>query len=76
MSNLKINTYSTEVGPNVKVTIDKKSGARVISFPFEFPDGTDGIAIVCKMTQLDWKPSKEIERIVITFKEEDNEKRL
>ena len=71
MLNQKINTYSTEVGPNVKVTIDKKSGARVISFPFEFPDGTDGIAIVCKMTQLDWKPNKELSNIIITFKDEN-----
>lgn len=63
--------YSTEVGPYVKVTIDKKSGARVISFPFEFPDGTDGIAIVCKMTQLDWKPNKELERIIINFKNDE-----
>lgn len=68
----KINTYSTEVGPRVKVTIDKKSNARVISFPFEFPDGTDGIAIVCKMTVLDWKPSEEIERVIINFKSNEN----
>lgn len=64
-----INTYSTEVGPHVKVTIDKKSNARVISFPFEFPDGTDGIAIICKMTQLDWKPNQEIERVIVNFKD-------
>ena len=69
--NQKINTYSTDVGPYIKVTTDKKSGARVISFPFEFPDGEDGIAIICKMTTKDWKPSKELERIIINFKNEN-----
>ncbi len=64
----KINQFLTEVGPHVKVSIDKKSNARVISFPFEFPDGTDGIAIICKMTPLDWKPSTEIQNVNINFK--------
>jgi len=65
---MSIKSYSTEIGPKVKVSIDKKSEARVISFPFEFPDGSDGIAIICKMTKLDWKPNEEIQNLNINFK--------
>jgi len=67
-----IKDYSIEIGPKVKVVIDKRSEARVINFPFEFPDGSDGVIIVCKMTKLDWKPNEEIERVNINFKKNEN----
>jgi len=60
--------WLTEFGPNVKVTTDPSSGAKVTSFPFEFPDGTDGVVIICKITKLNWKPNEEIKNLNINFK--------
>lgn len=65
----KINQFYCEIGEKTKISIDKKSGARVMSLPFEFPDGTDGIVIICKMTQLPWKPSDEILNLNVNFKD-------
>ena len=68
----KINQFYTEIGPYAKVTVDPISKARIVSFPFEFPDGSDGLVILCKVKDVDWKPSKEIANININFKTNEN----
>lgn len=63
-----INDYTIVIGDNVKVIEDKKSGTRVANFPFEFPDGTRGIAIICRVKDEMWKPSDSLKTINLSFK--------
>ena len=63
-----VKTYDILIGDNVKVIEDKKSKTRVAHFPFEFPDGTRGIMIVCRVKDENWKPSDSISKLLIDFK--------
>jgi cobalamin biosynthesis protein CbiD len=63
-----IKTYTIMFGDNIKVIEDKKSKTRVANFPFEFPDGTRGIIIVCRVKDESWVPNKTISSITINFK--------
>jgi hypothetical protein len=60
-------TYEIIVGPKIKVTVDTRSKTRVINFPFEFPDGTKGVAIICRVKDEEWVPNTEIKSIKLTF---------
>lgn len=64
----KINNFEVIIGPKVKVVTDKKSGSRVISFPFEFPSDDRGMIIICKIKDEEWFPSEDIDSISINFK--------
>lgn len=68
---MKEETNKTEeflFGPNVKVTSDKRSGSKVISLPFDFPDETRGILIVCRVKDEEWVPMNDIKSIKIEYK--------
>ena len=62
-----IKTYDILLGPNIKVTTDKKSKTKVINFPFDFPDGIPGVLIICRVKDTEWTPSKTIRKINIEF---------
>ena len=62
------NEYQIIVGPNIKTIEDKRSKTRVANFPFEFPNGTRGILIVCRVKDENWKPSNDIKSLNIEFK--------
>ena len=64
----EIKNHEIILGPNTKVTSDKRSGAKVISLPFDFPDDTRGIVIICKIKEDNWVPMNEITSVVINFK--------
>ncbi len=66
--NSEINLYQIVVGDKVKVLTDKKSKSRVVNFPFEFPDGENGVLIMCRLQDNEWVPSKTIKSITIEFK--------
>ena len=61
-------SYEIILGKGLKVTKDKKSGTRVVNFPFEFPDETRGVIILCRVKDDEWVPSEDIESITINFK--------
>lgn len=61
-------SYEVILGKGLKVTQDKKSRTRVVSFPFEFPDESRGVIIVCKVKDEEWVPSQDIVSININFK--------
>lgn len=68
---MKEETNKTEeflFGPNVKVTADKRSGSKIISLPFDFPDETRGILIVCRVKDEEWVPMNDIKSIKIEYK--------
>lgn len=44
---------------------DKKTGARSAAFPFVFPDGENGVVIVTRLKDGEWKPSNHIEKITL-----------
>lgn len=64
----KINNFEAIIGSKIKVTTDKKSGSRVINFPFEFPSDDRGMIIICKIKDEEWYPFEEIDSISINFK--------
>lgn len=62
------NSYTITIGPKVKVITDKKSKSRVSHFPFELPDGSNGVFILCRIKDEEWVPANTIKDITITFK--------
>jgi hypothetical protein len=59
--------YQIVVGDKAKVIKDKRTKTRVANFPFEFPDGTNGVLILCRVKDEEWVPSKEINSIIINY---------
>lgn len=55
------------IPPKLSVFEDKKSKARTIALPFDFPDGSQGIVMVCRLKSEAWVPAKDIEKLVINF---------
>jgi hypothetical protein len=47
---------------------DKKSGAKSVYFPFQFPSGENGALVVIKLVKMGWIPINDIENILIKFK--------
>ncbi len=64
----KPNSYEIVIGNKVKVITDRKSKSRVVNFPFEFPDGSNGVIILCRVKDEEWVPSTDISSITINFK--------
>lgn len=65
----EIKSHEIIIGKSVKVITDKKSNnTRVVSFPFEFPDESRGIIIVCRIKDEEWVPADSIFSINIEFK--------
>jgi hypothetical protein len=64
----KVKTFEAFIGPKIKVQTDVKSKTRVINFPFDFPNDDKGVIIICRLTDEDWIPSKDIISININFK--------
>ena len=48
------------------VAVDQRSKSRVLSLPFVLPDGSDAVAIICRIKNENWIPN--IESITIDFK--------
>lgn len=63
----KPNSYEIIVGPKVQVTQDKKSRSRVVSFPFEFPDGEKGAMIILRLKDEDWNPKENLKSVTLNF---------
>lgn len=63
-----VKSHEIILGKGLKVIADKKSKTRVVSFPFEFPDETQGVIIVCRVKDEDWVPSADIFSINVEFK--------
>lgn len=61
-------TYEITLGKGTKVTTDNKSKTRIVSLPFEFPDDTQGVLIVCRIKDEEWVPVTDITSLTITFK--------
>lgn len=62
-----INSVETVVGRQTKVIRDPKSKARVMNFPFDFPDDEKGVVIICRIKDDEWTPSDDISSVVIVF---------
>lgn len=62
-------SYEIILGKGIKVTTDKKSRTRVVNFPFEFPDGSPGVMIICKVKDEEWIPNSDIFSININFRQ-------
>ena len=63
----KTKTFEAFISPKIKVTCDPRSKTRVITFPFDFPNEEKGAIIICRLTDEDWTPAKDIKSITINF---------
>lgn len=68
MSKLPIKSAEIEIPEKLAVIPDKKTGAKSVYFPFQFPDGNMGAIIITKLVKMGWEPSSDIEKINISFK--------
>lgn len=66
------NGLETVIGPKTKVLRDSKSKARVMNFPFDFPDDEKGVVIICRIKDEEWVPADDISSVVIVFKEHED----
>ncbi len=58
--------------PNkLSVFTDKRTGARTVAFPFDFPSGKHGVCTVTNLDDKTWQPSDDIETVLINFKNEN-----
>lgn len=67
IEDMAVKSHEIILGKNVKVTVDKKSKTRIASFPFEFPDDSKGVLIICRVKDEDWKIHEAIKSINIEF---------
>lgn len=49
---------------------DKRTGARSIALPFQFPDGKNGALLVTRLWPMPWEPGKTIKSITINYNED------
>lgn len=68
VDNVAPKSYQVVLGKGLKVTTDKKSKTRVVSFPFEFPDQNPGVIIICRVKDEEWIPAEDIISVKIEFK--------
>ena len=64
----KILSAQIDIPPNLLPQTDKKSGAKSVYFPFQFPSGENGAIVVIKLVKMGWQPSDDITDIKINFK--------
>ena len=64
----KIISAIIEVPTGLATITDKKSGAKSVYFPFQFPSGENGAIVMIKLVKMGWIPSDDIENINIKFK--------
>lgn len=64
----KVKTFEAFIGPKVKVHVDAKSKTRVINFPFDFPNDEKGVIIICRLSDGEWTPAQDINKVIIEFK--------
>ena len=51
----------------VTVFDDPRSHAKTVALTFQFPDGTNGILMVSRLSRIPWSPEKVIKEITITW---------
>ena len=64
----KILSAQIDIPPNLLPQADKKTGAKSVYFPFQFPSGENGAIVVIKLVKMGWIPSDDLENINIKFK--------
>lgn len=61
-----------EFPKNLSVFTDKKTQAKTIAFPFNFPSTHHGVLMITHLSRLDWVPSEDIASVVINFKDHED----
>lgn len=61
-----------EVPVKLAVFEDKKTRARSVAFPFDYPTGEHGVIIMTKLNAIPWQPSDYVKSITINFNENAN----
>ena len=57
-----------EIPEKMSVFTDPKTQAKTIALPFQFPDGSNGIVMVSRLSATPFTPFKVLEKITIKFK--------
>lgn len=64
----KILSAQIDIPEKLLPITDKKSGAKSVYFPFQFPSGENGAIVLIKLVKMGWEPSTDISDIKINFK--------
>ncbi len=64
----KILSAQIDIPPNLLPQTDKRTGAKSVYFPFQFPSGENGAIVLIKLVKMGWIPNDDIENIIIKFK--------
>lgn len=51
----------------IAVAEDKRTGARSIFLPFDFPDGRHGSVVVIRLENAKWNPIQDLKSITLNF---------
>lgn len=60
--------------PNkISVFEDAKTKVKTVAFPFQFPDGKNGVVSITRLSKMPWIPSEDIETVhLIWTKQKSN----
>jgi hypothetical protein len=54
--------------PNkISVFEDQKTKVKTVAFPFQFPDGANGVISITKLKKDPWNPAEDIETVHIVW---------
>lgn len=65
---MKKNELDLAIPERLSVYEDGKTRAKSIAIPFQFPDNTNGLVIISRLSRGAWQPN--VEKVVVTFKDE------
>lgn len=68
MSNQKKNEELV-IPDKVSVFEDKKTGAKTLAMPFQFPDGKNGVVMVSRLHKSAWIPKNHISKVTIHYED-------
>lgn len=54
--------------PNkIAVFDDAKTHVKTVAFPFQFPDGRNGVVSITRLSKMPWTPSDDIETVCLVW---------
>ncbi len=57
------------IPPHLPVSVEERSKAKSVWFPFDYPNNEKGAIVLIKTTKFGWEPVKDVKSIIINFNE-------
>ena len=71
MLNQNLTSKEIPIPEKISVYEDKKTKARTVALPLDFPDGTHGAVMITRIKNQDWNPGEMVKSVTVTFYEDN-----